>query len=77
MSNGVFNDHNMINGKQQQQQQRQSKQQQQQKHEMIQWIKDPVNQAVSFDDGIYLQSVLESIRKSSDLREWIRIHLFD
>ncbi|KAH7644525.1 glucose-fructose oxidoreductase domain-containing protein 2-like protein [Dermatophagoides farinae] len=54
-----------------------NQQEERSENELIQWIKDPVNQAVSFDDGIYLQTVLESIRSSSDLREWIRIHLFD
>lgn len=44
-------------------------------NEMVHWIKDPVNEAINFDDGIYLQAVIEAIRVSSELREWVRVHI--
>lgn len=44
-------------------------------NEMVHWIKDPVNEAINFDDGIYIQAVIEAIRVSSELREWISVHV--
>ncbi|KPM09923.1 hypothetical protein QR98_0084690 [Sarcoptes scabiei] len=37
------------------------------------WTKRPVDQAVNFEDGIYLQQVIEAIHISSQTKEWIRI----
>lgn len=37
------------------------------------WIKEPVQTAATFEDGLYVQAVLDAIRKSSDERTWQRV----
>lgn len=39
------------------------------------WIKEPVQAAANFEDGLYVQAVLDAIRKSSDTRSWIRVEI--
>lgn len=39
------------------------------------WIKEPVASAANFEDALYVQSVLEAIKKSSDDRCWIRVSI--
>lgn len=37
------------------------------------WIKEPVCLAATFEDGLYVQAVLDAIRKSSQTREWAKV----
>lgn len=37
------------------------------------WVKEHVQAAATFEDGLYVQAVLEAIRKSSDSRTWQRV----
>lgn len=39
------------------------------------WIKEPVKTASSFMDGLYVQAVLEAIRKSSEKRAWVKVEI--
>ncbi|KAK2722987.1 glucose-fructose oxidoreductase domain-containing protein 2-like [Artemia franciscana] len=37
------------------------------------WNKDPVAMAATFEDGQYVQAVIEAVRKSSRLKEWVSV----
>lgn len=37
------------------------------------WIKEPVCLAATFEDGLYVQAVLDAIRKSSQTRDWVKV----
>lgn len=50
----------------------QQEQQQQQPND-IHWAKEPVNHAANFDDGLYIQSVIEAVRLSSEQKRSIII----
>lgn len=39
------------------------------------WVKEPVQAAATFEDGLYVQAVLEAIRKSSDTKTWQRVQI--
>ncbi|EDW85317.1 uncharacterized protein Dwil_GK18466 [Drosophila willistoni] len=39
------------------------------------WIKAPVCTASTFEDGLYVQAVVEAIRKSNESRQWQRVEL--
>uniref|UniRef100_A0A1B0GE95 BACK domain-containing protein n=1 Tax=Glossina morsitans morsitans TaxID=37546 RepID=A0A1B0GE95_GLOMM len=39
------------------------------------WIKEPVQAAASFEDGLYVQSVLQAIRKSSETKSWQTVQI--
>lgn len=39
------------------------------------WIKSPVEMAATFEDGLYVQAVLDAIRKSSEERAWMPVLL--
>lgn len=41
--------------------------------EQSSWVKEPVQMAATFDDGLYVQAVLDAIRKSSDSKSWIKV----
>ena len=41
------------------------------------WGKDPVMVAATFEDGQYVQTVVDAIRKSSKTHEWINIKLLE
>lgn len=41
------------------------------------WIKEPVKSAATFEDALYVQAVLEAIKKSSDDRCWIRVSVMN
>uniref|UniRef100_A0A336MT20 CSON000849 protein n=1 Tax=Culicoides sonorensis TaxID=179676 RepID=A0A336MT20_CULSO len=41
----------------------------------VNWIKTPVQLAANFEDGLYVQAVLDAIRKSSDERAWKRVQI--
>ncbi|XP_056641736.1 glucose-fructose oxidoreductase domain-containing protein 1 [Diorhabda carinulata] len=37
------------------------------------WIKEPVEAAATFEDGLYVQAVLSAIRESSQTRQWVKV----
>ncbi|KAK0182515.1 hypothetical protein PV327_000651 [Microctonus hyperodae] len=37
------------------------------------WIKEPVSQAATFEDGLYIQAVIDALRQSNKRREWIKV----
>ena len=37
------------------------------------WCKDPVTVAATFEDGQYVQTVVDAIRQSSKSREWVKV----
>lgn len=39
------------------------------------WVKEPVALAATFEDGQYIQAVIDAIRKSSRTREWVKVKL--
>lgn len=39
------------------------------------WAKEAVSSAANFNDALYVQAVLEGIRKSSDYRTWVKIDM--
>lgn len=39
------------------------------------WIKEPVCLASTFEDGLYVQAVLDAIRRSSQSREWVKVDI--
>lgn len=41
----------------------------------VNWIKGPVQLAANFEDGLYVQAVLDAIRQSSDQRAWQRVSI--
>lgn len=39
------------------------------------WIKEPVATAATFEDGLYVQAVIDAMRRSSKTREWIKVNV--
>ncbi|RZF38040.1 hypothetical protein LSTR_LSTR006439 [Laodelphax striatellus] len=39
------------------------------------WVKEPVASAATFEDGLYVQAVIDALRKSSVNREWVKISI--
>ncbi|XP_018331882.1 glucose-fructose oxidoreductase domain-containing protein 1 [Agrilus planipennis] len=39
------------------------------------WIKEPVNLAANFEDGLYVQAVLSALKESSRTLQWIRVKI--
>lgn len=39
------------------------------------WIKEPVAAAATFEDGLYVQAVLNAIRQSSQNRQWVKVKI--
>lgn len=39
------------------------------------WIKSPVESAATFDDGMYVQAVLDAIRRSNEERSWVPVSI--
>lgn len=37
------------------------------------WIKEPVSLAATFEDGLYIQAVIDALRQSNKKREWIKV----
>ncbi|XP_012259995.2 glucose-fructose oxidoreductase domain-containing protein 2 [Athalia rosae] len=37
------------------------------------WIKEPVSSAATFEDGLYVQAVIDALRQSNKRREWIKV----
>lgn len=44
-------------------------------HEQTGWIKSPVECAATFVDGLYVQAVLDAIRKSNEEKKWVPVHV--
>lgn len=43
--------------------------------EQADWVKEPVQLAATFEDGLYVQAVLDAIKKSSLNREWTTVNI--
>lgn len=41
------------------------------------WVKEPVLAAATFEDGLYVQAVLDAIRKSSEDRTWVKVNIMN
>ncbi|XP_012273485.1 glucose-fructose oxidoreductase domain-containing protein 2 isoform X2 [Orussus abietinus] len=39
------------------------------------WIKNPVSSAASFEDGLYVQAVIDALRQSNKHREWTKVNV--
>lgn len=39
------------------------------------WVKEPVRAAATFEDGLYVQAVLDAIRASSESRSWMKVNV--
>lgn len=37
------------------------------------WIKEPVSLAATFEDGLYIQAVIDALRQSNKKREWTKV----
>lgn len=37
------------------------------------WIKEPVSRAATFDDGLYIQAVIDALKQSNKRREWTKV----
>lgn len=37
------------------------------------WNKQPISSAATFNDGLYVQRVIEAIKKSNELRAWVKV----
>ena len=37
------------------------------------WVKEPVAVAATFEDGLYVQAVINALRKSSINKEWVKV----
>ena len=37
------------------------------------WIKEPVSSAATFEDGLYVQAVIDALRQSNKRREWTKV----
>lgn len=42
-------------------------------NEQTGWIKSPVESAAKFDDGLYVQAVIDAIRRSNEDRTWVPV----
>lgn len=41
------------------------------------WVKEPVAIAATFEDGLYVQAVINALRKSSNNRQWVRVEVMN
>lgn len=39
------------------------------------WVKEPVQSAATFEDGLYVQAVIEAIKASSESRAWKKVEI--
>ncbi|KAL6432528.1 hypothetical protein ACFW04_006832 [Cataglyphis niger] len=39
------------------------------------WIKEPVFSASTFEDGLYVQAVIDALRESNNQREWAKVNI--
>lgn len=39
------------------------------------WVKEPVQTAATFEDGLYVQAVLDSVRQSNESKNWIKVNI--
>lgn len=43
--------------------------------EQSSWVKEPVQTAATFEDGLYVQAVLDAVRQSSESKSWIKVNI--
>lgn len=43
--------------------------------EQSSWVKEPVQSAATFEDGLYVQAVLDAVRQSSETKSWIKVNI--
>lgn len=43
--------------------------------EQSSWIKEPVQAAATFEDGLYVQAVIDAVRRSSESKNWIKVSI--
>lgn len=43
--------------------------------EQSSWVKEPVQSAATFEDGLYVQAVLDAVRQSSENKSWIKVNI--
>lgn len=41
--------------------------------EQSSWVKEPVQAAATFEDGLYVQAVIDAIRRSSESKSWTKV----
>lgn len=41
--------------------------------EQSSWVKEPVQAAATFEDGLYVQAVLDAVRRSNESKNWIKV----
>jgi len=41
----------------------------------LKWIRDPLGNAADFDDALYIESVVDAIRRSSQARKWLKVQV--
>lgn len=39
------------------------------------WVKEPVALAATFEDGLYVQAVIDALKKSSTNKEWVKVNI--
>jgi predicted dehydrogenase len=39
------------------------------------WVKEPVALAATFEDGLYVQAVIDALKKSNANREWVKVNV--
>lgn len=39
------------------------------------WIKEPVSRAATFEDGLYVQAVIDALKRSNKRREWTKVNV--
>lgn len=44
-------------------------------NEQSSWIKEPVESAATFEDGLYVQAVLDAVRQSSENKSWVKVNI--
>lgn len=43
--------------------------------EQSSWVKEPVQAAATFEDGLYVQAVLDAVRRSSESKSWVKVSI--
>lgn len=43
--------------------------------EQSSWVKEPVQSAATFEDGLYVQAVLDAVRQSSENKSWVKVNI--
>lgn len=43
--------------------------------EQSSWVKEPVQSAATFEDGLYVQAVLDAVRQSNENKGWVKVDI--